>query len=116
MPRHARTIAFAALALSTMALAPQEASARYNCAVKSTKDGFVALREGPAASSKLIARMKKDEIVGLLHPPDYENLVRKGNWIYVRYVPGSVFDEANKADYDKAIPGWVNGRLLDCHE
>ena len=106
----------AGLALAILMFAPQSASARYNCAVKATKDGFVALREGPSTSGKLIARMKKDELVGLLHPPDYENLVRRGNWIFVRYVPGALFVNANKADHDKAIPGWVNNDLLVCHE
>jgi hypothetical protein len=116
MPRHARTIAFAALALSTIALAPQEASARYNCAVKSTKDGFVALREGASPSAKLIARMKKGELVGLLHPPDYENLIRKGNWIYVTYHAGVQFEKVHEANLDKGVSGWVNNSLLLCHE
>jgi hypothetical protein len=56
------------------------------------------------------------ELVGLLHPPAYEKIVRRGNWLFVRYVPGSRISDPNAADHDKAIPGWVNDRLLECHE
>lgn len=93
-----------------------EAQARYNCGVKRTADGFVALRDSPSPAGKLITRMKPGELVGLLHPPKYEDIVRKGRWLFVRYVPGSNINRANDADHDKAIPGWVNDALLNCHE
>lgn len=116
MPSLVHHVAVAAVGCAMLALTPQSVLARYNCAVKATKDGFVALRDGPAASNRLIARMKGGELVGLLHPPDYDGIVRKGNWIFVRYVPGAMFAKANEADYDKAIPGWVNNSLIACHE
>ncbi len=106
----------AVLALSLGMLAPQVASARYTCAVKPTKDGFVALREGATPSAKLIARMKKGELIGLLHPPDYEKLIRKGNWIYVTYHAGVQFGKAHLSNTDNGVSGWVNNSLLDCHE
>lgn len=105
------------LALTALlAFAPVEVQARYTCGVKKTADGFVALRDSPSPAGKLITRMKPGELVGLLHPPDHEKLIRKGNWIFVRYVPGSNINKANDADHDKAIPGWVNNDLLICHE
>lgn len=107
---------FAGLVLTACMLSPQTASARYNCEVKVTPDGFVALRDGLSAAGKLIARMKKGEVVSLLHPPDYEKLIRRGSWIFVRYIPGSQFARVNEANHDKAIPGWVNDKLIDCPE
>ena len=111
-----RKLVFASAALAVFAIVPQAAFARYICEIKSTKDGFVALRDKPAATGKLITRMKKGEMVGLLHPPDHEKLIRKGNWIYVRYVPGALFAKSNEANFDKDVPGWVNDSLIDCPE
>jgi hypothetical protein len=116
MPLHLRLLTIASMGFLAGTLDAGPAWARYNCGVKGTADGFVALRDGPSASRKLIARMKKGELVGLLHPPDYEKIVRRGGWLFVRYVPGSKFSDPNAADYDKAVPGWVNDRLLECHE
>lgn len=96
--------------------APQSAWARYTCGVKPTPDGFVALRKGPGIRFKLIARMKKGEIAGLLHPPGYEKIVRKGKWIFVRYNRGTQFQKSVNVDDNKAISGWVHGSLLECHE
>ena len=95
----------------------EAAHARYTCAVKATADGFVALRAGPGVRHRLIARMRRSEVVGLLHPPKYEKIVRKGAWLKVCYVPGSTFGKpARPGAAVRSIPGWVNGRLLDCHE
>ncbi len=108
--------ALAAGAIAFLPLVPQEALARYNCAIKPTKDGFVSLRDSPGSSGKLVARMKKGELVGLLHPPDYEKLIRKGNWIYVTYHAGVQFEKAHESNTDKGVSGWVNNSLIACHE
>jgi len=108
--------AWAAFPAAFLALLPGEAFARYNCGVKKTADGFVALRAAPSPQAKLITRMKPGELVGLLHPPNYDNPVHQGNWTFVRYVPGSNIDKPNGANHDKGIPGWVNNALLNCHE
>ena len=102
--------------LLTSVFVPQSAWARYNCGVKATSDGFVALRKGPGARHKQIARMKKGEIAGLLHPPDHEKVIRKGKWTYVRYNPGTQFQKTAKVDDRKAVSGWVHESLLECHE
>ena len=104
------------LAASALLLAPQAAAARYNCGIKPTKDGFVALRDGASPGAKLIAQMKKGELVGLLHPPDYEKLIRKGGWIYVVYHAGVQAEKVHEAKLEKGVSGWVNDRLIDCPE
>jgi len=76
----------------------------------------VALREGASPGAKMIARMKKGELVGLLHPPDFENLIRKGNWIYVTYHAGIQFEKAHESKIGDGVSGWVNNSLLLCHE
>lgn len=93
------------------------AEARYACAVKRTSDGFVALRNGPSAKHALVARMKPQEMVGLLHP-DKEEIVRSGNWLFVRWYPGTrrTADHTPDADETRARPGWVLDRLIDCFE
>ncbi|MGE3246993.1 MAG: hypothetical protein AB7F96_16050 [Beijerinckiaceae bacterium] len=106
----------AAVAAAILPFAPQEAFARYNCAIKPTRDGFVALRQAASPGGKLIARMKKGELVGLLHPPDFEKLIRKDNWIYVVYHAGVQFEKAHESKMDKGVSGWVNNSLIACHE
>jgi len=93
------------------------AEARYNCAVKSTPDGFVALREGPSTRHAMIARMRAQEMALLLHP-DREEIVRSGDWLYVRWHPGThrtafTMPAGNDAT---ARSGWVRDRLLDCFD
>ncbi len=118
MPTLSRLSLFGLFVLSLGLLAPQAAQARYACEVKRTADGFVALREGPGAASKMKARMKRGELVGLLHPPDFENLVRKGDWLFVIYYPGVKHVDLPKTDTHKAksINGWVHDRLIDCKD
>ena len=106
----------AALALGLAAIAPQSASARYICEIKPTRDGFVALRDGPGPAHKMIARMNRGESVGLLHPPDYEGIVRRGNWLKVTWQSGRMFATPNKKAATPEHTGWVNDGLIDCPE
>jgi hypothetical protein len=93
------------------------AEARYACAVKRTPDGFVALRDGPSARHKMIAQMRYQELVGLLHP-DKDEIVREGDWLFVRWYPGTKRTATHIPDADeaKAKAGWVRDRLIDCFE
>jgi hypothetical protein len=90
-------IVFAA-ALFGFAIWPHAAGATAYCDVMPTRDGFVALRNGPNPSAKLVHRMKSGESVQLDRT---ENA--RGGWIKVYYVgPNrSVIAE-----------GWVNGKLI----
>ncbi len=104
-------------ALAMIAAAATPAEARYACAVKRTSDGFVALREGPSPRHTLIAQMRYQELVTLLHP-DKEEIVRSGDWLFVRWYPGTRRTEAHipTVDEAKGRAGWVHDRLINCFE
>ena len=103
--------------LALLALAPCGAEARYNCAVKSTPDGFVALREGPSTRHAIIARMKPQEMALLLDPVT-EEIRRSGDWLRVQWHPGTRRTAFHMPDGNDATArwGWVRDRLLDCFE
>jgi hypothetical protein len=94
------------------------AQSRYACAVKRTADGYVALRQGPSARHPEVGKMKPQEFVGLLHPPDYNDIVRKGDWLFVRWSPGTrrTADSIPNVDEAKQIAGWVRDKLIDCFD
>lgn len=108
---------FLALVVAAVLSAPSPAAARYACAVKPTSDGFVALRGGPSTGHPVIARMRAHELVGLLHP-DKEEIVRSGDWLFVRWYPGArrTADVIPDMDESKARAGWVRDRLINCFE
>lgn len=93
------------------------AEARYACAVKRTADGFVALRDGPSARHKMLAQMRPQELVGLLHP-DKDEIVREGDWLFVRWYPGTKRTATHipEGDEAKARAGWVRDSLINCFE
>ncbi len=105
------------LAALVLLAAAAPASARYACAVKSTPDGFVALREGPSAGRPMLARMRPREFVGLLHPGK-DDIVRSGDWLYVLWYPGvrRTADSMPDVEGRKARAGWVRDSLVDCFE
>ena len=96
---------------------PTASEARYACAVVRTADGFVALRKGPSPREPVIARMKAQELVGLLHP-DRDEIVRSGDWLFVRWYPGTRRTPTHipEMDESKALAGWVRDKLIDCFE
>lgn len=105
------------LAGALLAAATGAAEARYACAVKPTPDGFVALREGPSTRHPIVARMRAPEMVGLLHP-DTDDIVRQGDWLLVRYYPGTRRTAFHTPPMVEATArrGWVNDRLINCFE
>jgi hypothetical protein len=106
-----------AIAVLVAGAAVTTAEARYACAVIKTRDGYVSLRQGPSARRPEIARMKPQELVGLLHP-DREDIVRSGDWLFVRWYPNTrrTADHIPDADEKTAIAGWVRDKLIDCFE
>lgn len=91
--------------------------ARYACAVLKTPDGFVTLRQGPSARHPEVAKMKPQELVGLLHP-DRDDIVRSGDWLFVRWYPGTrrTASHIPAVDESKGRTGWVRDKLIDCFE
>lgn len=105
------------MAFSLAVAVSTQSEARYACAVVRTADGFVSLREGPSSRHAEIARMRPQELVGLLHP-DRDDIVRSGEWLFVRWYPGTrrTADHIPEGDESKARTGWVRDKLIDCFE
>lgn len=104
-------------ALVLLAAATTMAEARYACAVKRTADGFVALRAGPSSRHPIVAKMRPEELVGIMHP-DTEDLKRSGDWLWGRWYPGTrrTADHIPEGNPATAREGWVYDRLLNCFE
>lgn len=98
-------VASAALVfLGSMALASLPALATGFCTIKKTQDGFVALRAGPSADSRLVARMtSKDEVM--------LGESQRGSWIEVTWWRG--LDRHNKGFDASSGKGWVHKKLID---
>lgn len=80
------------------------AAATEFCNLRPTDDGFIALRAGPSAKAKLIARMKpEDEVM--------PGLEQKGRWVSVTWWPG--LSRHEEGGFARGIKGWVHGSLID---
>ncbi len=85
-------------------LAGTPAGATFMCGVKQTSDGFVALREKPSGTAKLVARLTAKDTV--LVPHDHDPV---GHWIFV--------EKLNRDGSYGGASGWVLDRLIsngDC--
>lgn len=102
-----RIAACLALGLTLMVAGPLPAGATAFCLVKATSDGFVALREGPGAQSRLLVRMRAGEEVLLRE-------ARRGAWLAVRWWPEGV--RVTPEGFARGgRDGWVHGGLVeDC--
>jgi hypothetical protein len=113
-----RSIVHRLLVIAVLAaVVPTPSQARYACAVRKTADGFVSLRQGPSARHAEVAKMKAQELVGLLHP-DRDDIVRSGDWLFVQWYPGTQRTADHMPDVAAATArtGWVRDRLIDCFE
>lgn len=91
-----------ALALMTMLLAaPAHATAF--CNVPRTSDGFVALRAGPSADARLIARMRVGDEVMI-------GLERSGRWQQVTYWRGQT--RHGDGGFALGRQGWMHQRFV----
>lgn len=97
------TISAALFVIGASLLSPQPASATAFCQLKETKDGFVALRSGPGASTRVIGRMKAEDEVLLGEG-------RKGDWQRVTWWRGD--DRLVKGQDKVAGRGWVHRKLI----
>jgi hypothetical protein len=97
------TLAAAFVIVGASLASTQPASATAYCQLKATKDGFVALRSGPGASSKLVGRMKAEDEVLLGEG-------RKGDWQQVTWWRGD--DRLVKGQDKVAGRGWVHRKLI----
>ena len=114
MKRAAMALAIGAMA--AIAATPAGASG-YACAVERTKDGFVALREGPSARHTMIARMRPHELVGTMDEQTQDQVI-SGNWIRVTWFAGtrrtafSIPDTRNQT----GVSGWMSRNFINCFE
>ena len=98
-----------AAALGGALFAPTSASAMIVCWVKQTPDGFVALRAGPDAGARLIARMKGGDTV-----QGVEGVKDRNGWSYVHWWKAATH-EKNSGVSLGAIDGkgWVRASLIE---
>lgn len=76
------------------------------CELKPTRDGFVALRAGPGANTRVVERMRFDDEVML-------GVRRKGAWVEVTYWRGGRFVSGTKPVGDPPTArGWMSATLL----
>lgn len=90
-------------AFALLLAAALPAHATVFCGIAPTADGFVALRAGPSASARLLARMRVGDEVMI-------GLDRVGPWVAVRWWPG---DSRLVRGFHTGRRGWVHGALLD---
>jgi hypothetical protein len=96
--------------LSTAAVPLPGAAWAYEfCILKQTKDGFVALRAGPSAKARLIARMTPDDEVAILSEEDGVREVHP-DWHFVRWWKGS--DRLNKGMDGFSGEGYMHRSLI----
>ncbi|HEY8580005.1 MAG TPA: SH3 domain-containing protein [Beijerinckiaceae bacterium] len=92
-----------ALALAASLVACGGAHATAFCEIKPTRDGFVALRAGPGADARLLARLRVGDEVMLLEES-------RGGWRRVRWWRA---DERLARGFDRARgDGWVRASLI----
>ena len=96
----------AAVAGALLTFAATESVATTYCNIKQTKDGFVALRSGPNASSRLVAKMRVgDEIQA--------HSESRGKWIKATWWKGGRFKGGGPTPDSSNAAGWVHGSLIE---
>ena len=99
-----RPALLAGLAAAVLSASPARATAF--CDIKPTKDGFVALRDGPSPASRILHRMRPGDEVLL-------GTERAGPWIKVTYWRGGRFRTGRNPTGDPPTSiGWMNRVLL----
>ncbi len=102
---------FAAALLGAMTLAVNTgAQATEFCEIPKTRDGFVALRSGPATTNAIVARMREgDEVMA-----DAQAAPRNG-WVRVLWWKGGRFRPEGYAFDKPSGKGWMSRSFMrDC--
>lgn len=81
------------------------------CSVMPTPDGFVALRDAPSPSGRLIAKMHPGEIV-VIDVKDGK-LVRVNGFARVSHYPGEAMPLPGEKEFAKVQRGWAKDKLVD---
>lgn len=101
----------AALALMLFSASGARAEVFNVCSVMPTRDGFVALRDSPSPSGRLITKMHPGEIV-VIDVKD-GRLVRSGGWARVSHYPGEAMPNPSEPKFDKVKRGWAKDKFVD---
>ncbi len=113
MPLKRSTRTRAALVLCMLGMGSSSALAHNVCTVKTTSDGFVALRDRPSSGSQMVVRMTPGDMV-VIDKKGYE-LVASGNWWRASHYQGQVFPKPGDPEFRNVRRGWVNSRfIIDC--
>jgi hypothetical protein len=111
---HARHTAFAAAVCALMGAASPALAINAVCEVLPTSDGFAALRAGPSADARMIARMKTGHSVHL-RARNQGEVIRSGPWTQVIYWPNGELFTPGQPEFRSGKIGWVAQRLIgDC--
>ncbi len=114
LPSHARRTALAAAVCALMGAASPAMAINAVCEVLPTSDGFAALRAGPSADARMIARMKTGHSVHL-RARNQGEVIRSGPWTQVIYWPNGELYLPSQPEFRTGQIGWVAQRLIgDC--
>lgn len=83
----------------------EPARASLYCEIRPTRDGFVALRGGPAVAAPLRERMRPGDEIRL-------GQRSRGDWVEVAYWRGGRFANGDAAGGPPTAEGWMNRRLI----
>ncbi len=110
----ARRAAFASAVLALGLAASPALALNSVCEVLPTRDGFAALRAGPSADARLIARMKTGHNVRL-RARNQGEIIRSGPWTQVIYWRDGELYMPGQPEFRTGQVGWVAQRLIgDC--
>lgn len=113
MTRLASTATLAAAFFALMGAASPAKAINAVCEVLPTPDGFAALRAGPSADARLIARMKTGHSVHL-RARNQGEVIRSGRWTQVISWNGEL-NIPSQPEFRTGRIGWVAQRLIgDC--
>lgn len=103
----------AALVVS-LCIAPVAQAEIFNaCGIKETKDGFVALRDKPSPTARLVTRMKAGEVLVIDKTKRGDDLVKSGKWFRVSHYHGEAMPNPGDANFKDVNRGWVHTDLID---
>jgi hypothetical protein len=111
-----RTSVFrAGIAFCMLAISAHGAFAQNVCTAEPTPDGFVALREAPSASARLIVQMHSGDMIVIDRHPSFPTgfvPVRSGQWFRASHYVGNVFPTRGDPEFNNVRRGWVHVRLV----